>query len=204
MKKGMIILIALLVLLSATAITFARNTAATSVTITAGGITGYASDDVSGIAGVATSIKLKNSTGSGPYVHVAPTWTPVIEQAGAITGGDVYYLNTTDYTGDILVTLYLTNPNELQKNYSNLMMKVNVWKRVLADPDDPWVQATMANGDAIVDTMYLTINNGNVSFILTGDLEYCISVDGGSYYCIDTNAAGGELSPAFFLEVQPV
>jgi hypothetical protein len=86
MKKGLIFMIALLVLLSATAITFARNTATTSIAITASGVggAGEAAGSVSGIGAVDPDIELNYSTGTGPYVHVAPDWNPVVEQPGSI------------------------------------------------------------------------------------------------------------------------
>jgi hypothetical protein len=201
MKKGLIFLIALLVLLSATAITFARNTATTAVSITAAGAggTGEAAKDVSGIATVDTGIKLHYSTGSGPYVHVAPSWDPVVEQPGSIEAGDLYYFNSTGYTGDVLVTLYVTNPDELAQYYSYLNMQVNI----RSGSSGVWTQSTLADGTAI-GTVYLTLVNGKLSFILNGGTNYDISIDGGTYYPIDTSGAGGDLSPAFYLEIQPL
>jgi hypothetical protein len=202
MKKGLIFLIALLVLLSVTAITFARNTATTSVSITAAGVggDGEAATDASGIATVDDGIELQYSTGGAhPYAHVAPTWEPVIEQPGPITAGDLYYFNTTGYTGDILVTLYVTNPYELSKNYSYLNMQVNV----RSGTSGAWVQSTLANGDAI-GTVYLTLVNGKLTFILSGNTYYDISIDSGTYYPVDVDATGGALSPEFYLEIQPL
>ena len=203
MKKGMIFLIAILVLLSATAITFARNTAAITISaITAGGNGGYASV-LDGIADIPADVALKHSSDVGAANAVNPTWTPVVEQPGAITAGDLYYLDTSSYTGDIYVTLYLTNADELRKDYSYLHFNVNVYthsdKPVL--PGD-WSAATTVDGTEI--PVYLTLVNGSVSFYLEGAAYYTIAVDGGDYYCIDTNAVGGDLTPSFYMEVSPL
>jgi hypothetical protein len=200
MKKGMIFIIALLVLLSATAVTFARNTATTAVSITQAGSGGggEAAQNVSGIATVPDTIKLKYSTGTDNYTHVAPSWDPVNEQAGSIKPGDIYYFDTTGYTGDILVTVYVTNPYELAKDYSYLDMQVNI----RSGSSGAWLQSKLADGTAI-GTVYLTLVNGKLTFLLNGGTHYDISIDSGTYYPIDTNATGGSLSPAFYLEIQP-
>ncbi len=201
-KKGLIFLMALLILLSATAITFARNTATTTVSISAAGAgsSGNVAVNVSGIAGVANTIKLQYSTGAvAPFTHVAPSWDPVISQPGSITAGDIYYFDSNGYVGDILVTVYVTNPAALSKNYSYLNLVINV----RSGGSGAWVQSTLADGSSI-GTVYLTLQNGFVSFMLNGNTAYDISIDGGNYYCIDTDAAGGSLSPSFYLEVQPL
>lgn len=208
MKKGLIFAIALIVLLSATAVTFARNTATESVSITAAGAGGYAAGNVQGASQAVATVKLKHSSGgSAPYTNIAPTWSPVIEQAGTITAGDIYYLDCASYLGDVMVTLHLTNPAALAKDYSYLNLLVNVW----SGGAGVWTtQATNADGSAIYSAgsplveSFLNIINGNVSFVLAGGTHYCITVDSGNYYCIDTDAIGGSLSPNFYLEIQPL
>jgi hypothetical protein len=123
MKKSLWFLIAFVVILSATAVTFARNTATTAVTINAAGFSGEAVDDLGGISTVASSVRLKYSTGGPVYVHHNPTWSPIVDHAGEITAGDLYYMNATAYTGDLMVTLYITNPYALTLDYSYLNMR---------------------------------------------------------------------------------
>jgi hypothetical protein len=199
MKKKFIFVLALILLMTATAVTFAQTTATASVNINAGGTSGNAAT-IKTLANVGGSIQLKYSTGTGaPYTHVAPEWVPIVEHAGAVTAGDIYYVDAGDYTGDILVTINLTNPEELSLDYSYLNLNVNVWEGSSGD----WSQAAEADGSAI-GTVYLTLINGSTTFILHGATEYCISLDGGSYYCINTNATGGSLSPDFYLDVSPI
>ena len=49
----------------------------------------------------------------------------------------------------------------------------------------------------------LTLSNGFVQFLLDGNAQYDIVITGGDYYCIDTDAVGGDLSPDFYLDVRP-
>jgi hypothetical protein len=201
MKKKMIFAIALLVLLASTAIAFAQTTATTAISIQAGSSSGGAAviktlnqlDDETG---------LKYSTGShGNFTSIAPSWDPVVEHAGAVTPGDLYYIDCGDYQGDVLVTLHLTNASELSVDYSYLDVRVGVYE---GDGDTGnWDAATEADNSTI-GTVYLTFINGQTTFILHGNTQYCISIDGGDYYCIDTDADGGSLDPKFYLDVSPI
>ena len=127
-----------------------------------------------------------------------PSWTPIVNAAGDITAGDLFYVNTTGNSGDLVVELSLTNPEALKKNYAYILLLINVY----SGGEGSWAQATRADSSAI-GTVYLTLTNGYVSFILDGDIEYVITIDGGSFFCIDTNASGGSLSPAFYIEANP-
>jgi hypothetical protein len=199
MKRTLFFGIALILLFAATAITFAQTTATTSIAISAGSTSGGASS-IKTLDDIGDTIKLRYSSGSeAPYTHVAPDWTPIVERPGSITAGDVYYIDSTSYTGDVMVTLYLTNASALSCDYSYLDMQVNVWE----DSNGTCDQAVLADGSAI-GTVFLTIPNGSTSFILHGNTTYCVTIDGGSYYCIDTDAAGGSLSPNFYLDVSPL
>ena len=152
-----------------------------------------------GADGVPNTVKLKYSTGAGAlYTHVSPSWTPAKNQAGTITiPGDVYYVDTSNYAGDVKVTIYLTNSGLLAKDYSYLNMSVNFW----TGSSGSWTQATPV-GDTANATDYLTLDKGSVSFILQGSTHYCISIDSGDYYCVDTTVdSTHDLSPQYYLNV---
>jgi hypothetical protein len=198
MKKKIIFALVVLLLLGGTAITFSQNSASASVTITAGGNNGDIST-IKTIADIDTDTGLKYSTGdSGAYTAVPASWSPVVNTAGTVTKGDLYYVDTTGYTGDVLVTVYMTNAGMLVRDYNYLDFQVNVW----SGTSGSWTtQATRADGSPI-GTVFLTEINGSVNLVLAGATKYCITIDGGSYYCISTSAAGGSLSPAFYIEVK--
>ena len=197
MGRKTIFITAVLLLFAVSAIVFAQTTSATTVTISAGGVSGELATTKS-LATVGTAIKLKHATGdSAPYTQVGPSWSPVASATGSVTAGDLYAIDTTGYTGDILVTVYLTNGNALSKDYSYMNLQLNVW----SGTSGAWIQAPLADASPI-GTVYLTLNNGYASFLLNGNKIYDISVDGGSYYCISTSAVGGSLSPTFYVEVK--
>jgi hypothetical protein len=197
MKKKIIFALVALLLLGGTAITFSQNSASASVSIAAGGNGGEIST-VKNVTDANADTKLKYSTGTeAPYTGVSASWSPVVNTAGSVTHGDLYYVDTTGYTGDVLVTVYLTNAGMLVKDYTYLNFQVNVW----SGTSGAWIQGARAD-DSPIGSVYLNQINGSVSMVLLGDTKYCITIDGGSYYCISTSAAGGSLSPAFYIEVK--
>ena len=202
MKKKLLFLGVALLLIMGTTLTFAHSNLAASVSITAasGDASTVQSVGGTGSDGVPNTVQLEYSTGSSaPFTQVSPSWSPVKNQTGAITPGDVYYINATNYAGDIRVTVYLTNAGLLAKDYTYLNMMVNVW----TGSSGSWTQATPV-GDTANATDYLTFDKGTVSFILQGGTHYCISIDGGAYYCVDTTVDGThDLSPQYYINVVP-
>lgn len=207
--KKLIAIVAVAILVAVSAVTFASTSGTSSVSISAGGVSG----DLASVtaAGSATSfLKYGTYTAGSTTKYRNPAWSPVANSAGSIsTTGDLYSVDTTGNTGNVLVTIYLDNPNALAKNYTYLNLKVNIWKKgasyvaptVGSAGTNGWEQATLSGGTAI-GTVYLTMSNGYTSFILAGDAEYDITVDGGSYFCISTDTSGGgSLSPSFYVTV---
>ena len=191
-----------LLLIAGTAITFAHNSLGASVNITAASGNPSIVQSVGGTGsdGVPNTVKLEYSTGSSaPFTSVSPSWSPAVNQTGTITPGDVYYVDASNYAGDIRVTVYLTNSGLLAEDYTYLNMKVNVW----TGSSGSWTQATPI-GDSSNATDYLTLDQGTISFILQGNAHYCISIDGGDYYCEGTTVdSTHDLSPQFYINVAP-
>lgn len=110
MKKKVFLLLMVLALV-VSGVTFAVTSGSGTVSPTAGGVS------AGGIAAV-------TATTSGQ-----PVWTPIAESVGSITAGDLYSIDTTGaspYTGDLLITLYLTNPDQLIDSYTYFTTQVNV------------------------------------------------------------------------------
>ena len=202
MKKKLVFVGVGLFLIAATTLTFAHNSLAATVSITAASGDPAIVQSVGGAGsdGVPNTVQLEYSTGSSaPFSHVSPSWSPVKNQTGAITHGDVYYVDVSNYAGDVRVTIYLTNAGLLAKDYTYLNMMVNV----RAGSSGTWTQATPV-GDSDNATDYLTLDKGTVSFILQGSTHYCISIDGGAYYCVDTTVdSSHDLSPQYYINVLP-
>jgi len=128
---------------------------------------------------------------------LAPSWTAFGKAIGGVTPGDLFYIDAADNPTDIVVTLYITNAQELIGCYRYLILKVGVYVESNAGQ---WDKAPMANGGLIPDT-FITMRDARVSFTLPGYTKYKATIDSGSFYCTNTEADGGSLSPQFYLTV---
>jgi len=151
----------------------------------------YAYDD--GVDGAET-IQIEAAQASA-----APHWNAYGGVIGGVTNpGDLFYIDAIGEPVDILVTLHLTNADELIEYYRYLILKVGVYVQT---GDEQWEPATGGNGELIPDT-YITMRNGMMSFMLPGYTSYKIAIDSGSFYCIKAANDGSNLSPQFYLTVE--
>ena len=116
---------------------------------------------------------------------------------GGITPGDLFYIDSDNSTTDMLVTLHITNTDELIHHYRYLTLNVGIY--IQTGPDQ-WEKATNGNGELLPDT-YITMLNGKVRFTLPGYAKYKITIDKGCFYCYGTDADGNVASPAFYLDM---
>lgn len=128
----------------------------------------------------------------------APSWSAFGKAIGGVsTPGDLFSIDATNNAADIVVTLHITNTNELFHCYRYLILKVGVYVESSAGE---WEKASMNNGEPIPDT-FITLRNCQVSFTLAGYANYKVTIDSGSFYCITANTDSGSLSPQFYLTV---
>jgi hypothetical protein len=127
----------------------------------------------------------------------APHWKAFGKAIGGVTPGDLFYIDTGSSTTDMLVTLHITNTDELVKYYRYLTLKVGVYAQT---GTDQWEKATMGNGELLPDT-YITMLNGRVSFTLPGYTKYKITIDKGCFYFYGAGTDDSAVSPTFFLTV---
>ncbi|HAU32176.1 MAG TPA: hypothetical protein DCW46_07970 [Desulfotomaculum sp.] len=174
-KRKIYLLVALILAAAITGGVFASTqiSATTEVTVSSGNVF-----DVS-------------ATLDGAKYTSNPSWTPFKNTAGSITAGGLYVIDPKDYTGKMLVTIYLNNPKELMGCYSYLNMGLNAYGKT----GENW------NADAVGDPVYLTLTNGYVSFILDSG-TYEITIDEGSWYCINTEDAERSLKPKLYIDVK--
>ena len=124
------------------------------------------------------------------------TWTPFGRYRGGIPEGILFNVTpTTGYDGDLEVTVYLANADELSKNYRFWMIRLQ-----LLDGSTPV--------DAQGDTQVLTLNNGQASFYwsssnYTAGTTYDIKCTGGSYIGLPWVGSGwaDSYDPLLFVEV---
>ncbi len=148
------------------------------------------------------------------------TWSPSIGSTSSITGGNHFVINlqgltTTDAA---LVEIFLTNTDQLVKNYTFLHRLINI--KVLCDSgscptgagttpfstsgtNGVWQDAVDAAGTTVSETQdYLTLTNARQAFILLGGYTYSLTIAGGTLFTIDvTEGAGDSLSPTDLVQL---
>lgn len=126
-----------------------------------------------------------------------PVWTVFGSAIGGVTHPvDLFRIDATQNRTDIVVTLYLTNAQELVNHYRFLTLKVGVY----VESHGEWQKATLASGEVFPET-FITLRNGQVSFVLPGYARYQVTIDSGGFYAASASLDGRGLSPQFYLEV---
>lgn len=140
-------------------------------------------------------------------IHIEPAPPEVSPKAdifgnaiGGVTAGDLFYIDAAGSPLDISLDLYITNPDELIHYLRYLILKVAVYTEVT---DGQWQQITSQNGAALSDT-YITLQNNPVNFTLPGLARYKITIESGSYHSFPFRSNNGDISPAFYLTVNPL
>lgn len=126
-------------------------------------------------------------------VYVAVDYESVITE-GEVPEGDLYNISPhPEYSGDLLVKVYLTNTGALNKAYQYLNMKIYVKNSLEADKRPKYQILSMENGVAL-----FNIEGGSAE-------SYTAEVFGGSYRLIsgDPNqwGEGWSITPEFYCEV---
>ena len=113
---------------------------------------------------------------------------------GDVPTGDLFIITPhPDYTGDMLVNLYLVNTGALMKAYQHLNIKV--------------YQAESLEAGQTPSYQVLSLENGLAQFNIPGGsaASYTISVVGGGYALVSDNpdewGEGFSMTPEFYCEV---
>jgi hypothetical protein len=123
-------------------------------------------------------------------VSAAPQLQAFGHAIGSVSQGDLFRVDTTAIAADALFSLFLTNTEDLVKCYRYMNLNIGVY--VQTEPGQ-WQKIT-SSGD-----IYLTLQGGFVSFNLTGDAVYKITIDNGCFYCYGANPEGNIAVPTFNL-----
>ncbi len=146
-----------------------------------------------------------NSMGGGDSVRIEvaeasmmPTWTAFRRAIGGVASpGDLFYIDATNNAADVRVELYLTNARELIGCYRYLILRVGVY----TEGDAGEWEASWYGGEPLPE-IFITLRDAQVNFTLPGYARYKVTIDSGSFYCTNTEADGGSLSPCFYLAVE--
>jgi hypothetical protein len=142
-------------------------------------------------------VRLEGGTGHRPayatQVYVAVNYERKVTQS-EVPAGDVFDITPhADYTGDLQITIYLTNTAALIKAYSYLNIELYAAKSVEAQNVPPF--------------QILSLENGVASFNIEGGSagEYTVEVIGGAYRLVSGNpgdwGAGWSIIPELYCEV---
>ena len=181
MKRKLLLIGTALILVVGTILTLAVSSLAATVNITANNspLPVVQTMVQSGGSGITNTVKLKYSTGSNPpFTHVYPKWYRSNPQKknGTITAGDVSYVDATGTSGKIRIAIHFIDAGTWDSYFTDLNMVVNL----RSGQSGSWTQAIDLDGNVNA-TGTLTLDTGDLSFILAGGTHYDISIDSGTF-----------------------
>ena len=152
-------------------------------------------DEINGLqAGITLKGSKNNQAAYCTQLYVQVTYQIQGVTLGGVPLGDLFKITpNADYTGDLLVKIYLMNTNDLIKAYQYLNMTVYTTNSLEAGETPNY--------------KVLSLENGVVEFNIMGGMAtyYKVSVTGGSYSLISNNPAnwgsGYTVTPEFYCEV---
>jgi len=127
---------------------------------------------------------------------VAPEMSVFRGAVGSVSPGDLFYIYASGSNADAMVNLYLTNADKLIQHYRYLILEVGVY---VENDNNKWTKLPGENG--VVSDTYLTLRNGQVSFVINSRARHRITIEGGSFYSSVKNTAGVSVSPRFYVTV---
>lgn len=156
-------------------------------------LTSFAYGNVDGDSGAA-EVDVESAT-----APMLPEMNVFGQAIGGVTPGDLFYIDARDSSNDIFISLYITNAYELTHHFRYLILKVSVYCQ---DEDGSWIMVTPQGTNPEAD-IYINLRNNPVNFNLPGLTRYKISIDSGSYYCIKAAENSADVSPQFYLTIEP-
>ncbi len=155
----------------------------------------WTADEINALqVGVAMKGNKSNKPALCTQVYVRVDYESAGVSQGELPDGDLYEINPhPDYTGDLLIKIYLTNTAELLKAYQYINMEIYVSNSVEAGSTPNY--------------KILSIENGVVEFNIIGGSasSYTVHMIGGSYRLIsgtpDSWGSGWSITPEFYCEV---
>jgi hypothetical protein len=112
---------------------------------------------------------------------------------GSVTPGDIFTIDITGQEAGATFTLYMANTDELIHNFRYMTLNIGVYSRT---DTGVWVKAPAHENSQGI---YLTMQNGSVSFTLAGGAKYKITIEKGCFYCYGTGGKKTVALPEFYL-----
>jgi hypothetical protein len=127
----------------------------------------------------------------------APSATFFGMAIGSVIRGDLFYIDAAASPADIILSLYITNTDELIHYLRYLTLQVVVY---VEDNNGQWVNAQIIGEKS--PATYLTLQNSPVTFTLPGGARYKVTIDSGCFYCLSADNAGENITPRFCLDTE--
>jgi hypothetical protein len=157
---------------------------------------GHTNDDVA----LGSTIAEGNITVEAAPLEAAPSVTFFGSAIGGVEPGDLFYVSANNSPLDFTINLYITNADQLIHYLKYLILKVTVY---VEDAGGQWLPVTSLDGIALPDT-YITLENSRVEFTVTGQANYKVTIESGSYNCLPVRPGSGDVSPQFYLNAEPI
>jgi len=150
--------------------------------------------------GVAYAYDGANATGTSMIIEPADALSaPHIDvfgnAIGGVKAGDLFYIDASSIAVDTSYTLYLTNVDELVHSYRYMNLNVGIYVQT---ETGSWEAVSAMGGEPCPD-IYLTMQNGLVSFKLPGNAKYKVTIDKGCFRCYGIAPGSSVAVPSFYL-----
>jgi hypothetical protein len=114
---------------------------------------------------------------------------------GGVEAGDLFFIDISNTPLDTPFTLYMTNVDELVHSYRYMNLNVGIY--IQTDTGN-WEKMNAMAGEPYPD-IYITMQNGLVSFTLPGNAKYKVTIDDGCFRCYGITPGKSIEIPSFYL-----
>ena len=152
------------------------------------------------------TVTIALTSGAADFANVAantsdlPTWTTHGSFAGAISGPKPIFdidTATSNYTGDLVVSVAIANADQLVSDYRVLFLKLDI-----IDSSDNVVDINLSGGVDGSDFAMLTLANGWVDMFISGSADvFTVRLKSGFYITLPWAQASGYEDPVLYCEV---
>jgi hypothetical protein len=114
---------------------------------------------------------------------------------GGVKAGDLFLIDASSIAIDTTFTLYMTNVDELVHNYRYMNLNVGIYVQTNTGS---WEKISVMGGEPYPE-IYITMQNGLVSFTLPGKAQYKVTIDKGCFRCYGVTPGKNIAIPSFYL-----
>ena len=114
---------------------------------------------------------------------------------GGVEAGDLFFIDVSGTAIDTPFTLYMTNIDELVHSYRYMNLNMGIY---IQTDTGSWEKISGEVGASTTD-IYISMQNGLVSFTLPGNAKYKVTIDNGCFRCYGITPGENIAIPSFYL-----